>query len=196
MRFDHMEDFMRGFLKVFGIILGILLLAVLVFAIINIKSVMLFFGMGRIEVKGYDTVVTSLQESGAFTDIQVTYKEDLEIITCASIDGVVNYVIEGKRGEVVQKIEAKINAKSLKDKDIDYTDVNAVTEQAKEYISPIIAEDQVLGLTGYVAKEAYAQYNQGQREIVIEKDFGGIKVSVQGDTATGELIIRLDTSGT
>jgi hypothetical protein len=187
---------MKGFFKVFGIIFGILLLAVLVFAIINIKSVMLFFGMGRLEVKAYDTVVTSLQDSEAFTDIQVTYDRDLEVITCASTDGVVNYVIEGKRGEEVQKIEATIDAKSLNEKDIDLTDVNAVTERAKEYISPIIADDQVLGLSGFVAKEAYAQYNQGQKEIVIEKDFGGIKVSVQGDTTTGELVIRLDTSGT
>lgn len=185
---------MKGFFKVFGIIIGVLILAVLVFAIINIKSVMLFLGIGRIEVKSYDTVVTSLQESDAFTNVQVTYQGDLQIITCSSTDGVVNYVISGKKGEEVQNIEAAIDAKSLNNKDIDYTDVNAVTELAKEYISPIIAEDQVLGFTGYVAKEAYAQYNQGQAEIVIDKDFGTYKVSVQGDTATGELVIRLSAS--
>jgi hypothetical protein len=184
---------MKVFFKVLLVVISLLIIGLLVFAVINLKSVLLAFGVGRLDVKDYDSVVSTLEESDLYTDIIVLDESDdgTTVIKCSTDDGVADLVIRGIPGEKVTKIEAEIHGEKLQD--IDPTDINALTEKAKAYLSPILPDDQVLGFTGFIAKEALSQYNRGKTHISIEKEFGDVLVSIDGDIDTQQFTIEVIT---
>lgn len=186
---------MKKALKIFAIVLGVILAGVLIFALINIKSVLLAFGIGKLDVKSYDAAKSTLEQSQLYTDIEVadvSGDDNTRAITCSTQDGVADFVIQGNEGEAITKIDAEIHGELLKD--IDPTNVAALSEKAKTYLSPIIADDQVLGLSGFVAKEALKQYNQGKTLISIQQDFDGVSVSINGDINTQQFTVEIITN--
>jgi hypothetical protein len=180
-------------LKVFLIIMGVILAGAMIFTIINIKSVLLAFGSGKLDVKSFDEAKTIFKQSEIYTGAQVQNdnKVSTKTITGSTQDGVVDLTIQGEADGTIAKVDAKIHGGMLKD--IDPTDISALTQKAKTYLSPIIPEDQVLGLSGFVTKEAIAQYRQGNTHISIQQDFEGVRMSIKGDIDTKEFTAEIIT---
>ena len=184
---------MKKGLKVFLIIVGVLLAGALIFALINMKSILLAFGSGKLEVKTFDEAQSMFQQSELYTDTQVRKDKngDTETITGATKDGVVDLTIQGEADGKIEKVDAKIHGEMLND--VEPTDISALTQKAKTYLSPIIPDDQVLGLSGFVAKEAIEQYRQGNTHISIQQDFEGVHMSIEGDINTKEFTAEIIT---
>lgn len=184
---------MKKGLKVFLIIIGVILAGALLFTLINIKSILLAFGSGKLEVKSFDAAKTIFKQSEIYTNTQVQNdnKVNTKTFTGSTQDGVVDLTIQGEADGTIAKVDAKIHGGMLKD--IDPTDISALTQKAKTYLSPIIPEDQVLGLSGFITKEAIAQYRQGNTHISIQQDFDGVHVSIEGDINTKEFIAEIIT---
>ena len=184
---------MKKGLKVFLIVFGVILAGALIFTLINIKSILLAFGSGKLDVKSFDEVKSTFKQSEIYTSTQVQNDNNVntKTITGSTQDGVVDLTIQGEANGTIAKVDAKIHGGMLKD--IDTTDINALTQKAKTYLSPIVPDDQVLGLSGFVVKEAIAQYSQGNTHISIQQDFEGVHVSIEGDINTEEFTAQIIT---
>lgn len=184
---------MKRGLKVLLIIFGVILAGALIFALINIKSVLLAFGSGKLDVKSFDEAESMFNQSEFYTDTRIREdnKAKAKTITGSTQDGVVDLTIQGEADGKIAKVDAKIHGGLLED--IDPTDISALAQKAKTYLSPIIPDDQVLGLSGFVAKEAIEQYRQGNTTISIQQDFEGVHVSIEGDVNTREFTAKIIT---
>jgi hypothetical protein len=184
---------MKRGLKIRLIIFGVILTGTLIFTLINIKSIFLAFGNGKLDVKSFDEAQSIFEQSELYGGTQVHNENNVNIktITGSTQDGVVDLTIQGEADGKIAKVDAKIHGGMLKD--IDPTDINALTQKAKTYLSPIIPDDEVLGLSGFVAKEAIEQYRQGNTDILIQQDFEGVHVSIKGDINTREFTAEIIT---
>ena len=66
--------------------------------------------------------------------------------------------------------------------DIDYTDFSGVLKTAQCYMQTIFTEKNTMGLCGLLMGEAYAQYKNGRKDIVITKEYDGLTIQCSGNT--------------
>jgi hypothetical protein len=185
-------------LIIFG---GLILISLVVFTF-NFKTFTILSGSGELNIKNIPSIDKTISENSTSSNqSQIYTKVSQQIVsgkinkaTYISSDNAVKIdVTQDSSG--AETIKGTVDASKLKNIDVSNVNVGNITQlqnQAEQYIIPFLSKDEITGLGAYIATQAFSQYNDKQKQIIINKDFGNVFVKINADTATNNITFELN----
>ena len=187
-------------LKIILIIFGGLILIFLVVLVLNFKTFMIFSGAGKLNIKTISSIDKTIN-SGSTNSETSNSNQIYSKVSAQTVSGGTNkasYISSDNaiRVDVTQDnsgaetIKGTIDTSKLKNIDISNVNVGNITQiqnQAEQYLTPFLSQDEITGLGAYLATQALSQYNDNQKQIAINKNFDGVSVKINADTTTNDI---------
>jgi hypothetical protein len=185
------------------IIFGGLILISLVVFIFNYKTFMILTGSGKLNIKTISAIDQAINQytNSNSSQKQIYSKVSEQTVsggtkeaTYISTDSAVKVnVTQNSAGK--ETIKGTVDTSKLKNVDVSNVNVGNITQiknQAEQYITPFLSQDEITGLSAYVAAQTLTQYNNKQKQIVISKDFGDVNLNINADITTNNISFELN----
>jgi ABC-type sulfate/molybdate transport systems ATPase subunit len=156
-------------------------------------------GSGKLQVNtisSIDKALTSSNQKQVYSKIsQQTNSDGTNEANYISNDSAVKVNVK-QNTSGTETITGTVDTSQLKkidnSKSVNVTNIAEVKKQAEQYLTPFLSQDEITGLSAYVASQALTQYNNKQKEIVVTKDFDGVSVTVSSDVATNNISFEIN----
>lgn len=169
-------------------LLSVLLLAAIIVALTSPSSVMAAAGLtgtrggffDRVETRTLNTIKEGIESLAKKMN-----KDDK--LSYISDDGIANVIARKDSKEISVSISvdgSKLSESTCKD----YSKVNTL---AKEYLTPVLNEKQIMGLCSLFFGDAYDKYKKGIKKIELVKKQEDISIECIGDVNSGKLNITI-----
>ncbi|MGI6124619.1 MAG: hypothetical protein ACOYIG_10650 [Acetivibrionales bacterium] len=172
-------------------LLSVLLIAMIIVALASPSSVMAAVGLTgsqggffeKVETRTLNTIKKGLEDLA---------KEmgDSDKLAYTSDDGIADVIVERKSKEISVSIVIDGNKLS----EMTYKDFSKVNNLAKEYLNPILNEQQTMGLCSLFFSDACDKYYKGIAKIELTKKQDGITIDCLGDTASGKISVNMTST--
>lgn len=186
---------MKIFKRILKVIAGLVALALvvgIVYVLFHLNTFMLMFGKGELKLNDYSQMERALKSSSVYTLAGTSASGSDKTLEAVSNDKAVSMKINENNG--TETIAGTVDKSKLPQ--VDKSNINAVKAMAENYLSPFLTEDQIVGLGGYVAKEAITKGGDTSGGINISQTYGGAHVDISTDEsgAISFKIVKDDSS--
>lgn len=172
-------------------LLSILLQASIIVALASPSSVMAAVGrtgsrggfFEKIETQTLNTIKSGMEELAKKMD-----KSDK--MTYTSDDGIADVIVQKESKEILVSIAINVSKLS----EMTYKNYSKVNNLAKEYLGPILNEQQTMGLCSLFFSDAYNEYKKGITKIELTKKQEGISIECLGDTNSGKINVNIKSA--